>query len=177
MPSRRVSARSTRSRTVRIAALALAASALTGCTQTISMQPAPGANDPLCAAVMVRLPAAIANESREGTATAGEGFERTLERVWTDAQATAAWGSGGAVKLVCGVPDPGPVALPCSSWGGIDWLVDSSDLTNTRMITYGRSPATQVEFDPSRAQGAAVWDALASSLNEIPATKTCDVSG
>lgn len=149
---------------------------LSGCTQTISMQPAPDSNNPLCANVMVRLPDAIRNQSSERPTAAGANFQAELKRVWTDAQATAAWGANGAVTLVCGAPEPGPVALPCSSWGGIDWLVDASDPTITRMITYGRSPATQVEFDPSRAQGAAVWDALAIPLQEIPAEKTCETA-
>ncbi len=154
----------------------LAILALTGCTQTISMQPAPDSNNPLCADVMVRLPDSIQNVSRTDTAAVGEGFQPVLERVWTDAQATAAWGENGVVTLVCGVPEPGPVALPCSSSGGIDWLVDSSDPARTRMITYGREPATQVEFDRTQAFGAAIWDAIAMPLQAIPAHKTCETA-
>lgn len=149
---------------------------LAGCTQTISMKPAPDSNNPLCADVMVRLPDSIRNVSRSEAAAVGEGFQPVLKRVWTDAQSTAAWGKNGVVTLVCGIPEPGPVPLPCSSSGGIDWLVDASDPTRTRMITYGREPATQVEFDPTQAFGAAIWDELAMPLQEIPAHKTCEAS-
>lgn len=148
--------------------------ALTGCTQTISMRPAPDSNNPLCAEVMVLLPATISNAGGEMPTTAGDDFQRELKRVWTDAQATAAWGPNGVVTMVCGAPDPGPVALSCIGWGGVDWLVDASDPARNRMITYGRSPAVQVEFDPTKTHGSAVWDALARPIQAIPAHKTCE---
>ena len=50
---------------------------LTSCAPTIHLEPAANANDPLCAEVTVRLPDSIGDQAR----------------VWTDAQATAAWGT------------------------------------------------------------------------------------
>ena len=72
---------------------------LTGCTSTVSLEPAPDANDPACAEVTVRLPDDLAGQSRR----------------WTDAQATGAWGEPAAVLLTCGVEPPGPTTLPCQT--------------------------------------------------------------
>ena len=108
--------------------LAVLGFALTGCSTTISLEPAPQANDPACAAIMVRLPGDLANQ----------------QRVWTDAQSTAAWGSPTRIIMACGVTPPGPSTLKCVSLGGVDWLVDESDDPNFRITTYGRSPAVQL---------------------------------
>ncbi len=158
---------------IALATGSIAVFALTGCTQTITMRPAPDSNNPLCAEVMVRLPKFISNVGGETPTTGGEGFERELDRIWTDAQATAAWGKDGVVTLVCGVPEAGPVGLSCINWAGVDWLVDGSDPARNRMITYGRNPAIQVEFDPTKTHGSAVWDALAPYIKEIPQHKAC----
>ena len=145
--------------------LALAAViALTGCSTTVSMAPAPHANDPLCAEVMVVLPKAIGD----------------LDRVWTDAQATAAWsGSGGvAVALTCGLDAPAPTAdVPCSELGGVDWLVDDEDSPNLRMTTYGRQPAVEVYVNTSPETGGISSNqaliALAPMVRNIPAASNC----
>lgn len=104
---------------------------LTACAPTVALEPAPDANNPLCAEVTVRLPKSVVDQDRR----------------WTDAQATGAYGSDGktSVILSCGVAVPGPTAeLQCISLEGIDWLVDDSAAPNLRMTTYGRNPAVQV---------------------------------
>lgn len=111
----------------------LPAGALAGCAGTVSLQPADNADDPRCAAVTVRLPDTVAGQDRR----------------WTDAQATAAWGSPTSVILTCGVEEPGPSTLRCETVEGVDWLIDESrgeeDLYT--FTTFGRSPAVEVFLD------------------------------
>ena len=86
--------------------VAAAAVTLTGCSSTVSMTPAKGANDPACAAVTVRLPDAVDGQQRR----------------WTDAQATGAWQSDDGrttVLLTCGLEPPAPSMLPCQTAGGV----------------------------------------------------------
>lgn len=136
--------------------------ALVGCTPTVSMEPAKHANDPLCAEVMVRLPKAVGN----------------LDRVWTDAQATGAWGTPVAVALTCGFDAPAPTAeLQCVTLEGVDWLVDAEDTPNLRMTSYGRQPAVQIYVNTSPETGGISSNealrALAPMVRQIPATSGC----
>lgn len=115
-----------------LAVLALCVGAgLTGCSGTVSMQPAQGANDPACAEVSVRLPGSVAGEKRR----------------WTDAQATGAWGDPASVLLTCGVTPPGPTEAKCITLGGVDWIVDESQAPQYRVVSYGRVPAVEVFVD------------------------------
>ncbi|MGO1266988.1 MAG: DUF3515 family protein, partial [Microbacterium gubbeenense] len=93
-----------------LGALALIAVAA-GCTPTVHLETAPNANDPLCADVSVRLPQTIGDN----------------DRVWTDAQSTAAWGDPSVVLFTCGLEPPAPSTLQCVSFGGVDWLVDDAE--------------------------------------------------
>ncbi|MGO1307480.1 MAG: DUF3515 family protein, partial [Microbacterium gubbeenense] len=83
-----------------LGALALIAVAA-GCTPTVHLETAPSANDPLCADVSVRLPQTIGDN----------------DRVWTDAQSTAAWGDPSVVLFTCGLEPPAPSTLQCVSFG------------------------------------------------------------
>jgi hypothetical protein len=123
----------TRTRRILAALTAVAALALTGCAADVSLQPAADANNPACAAVMVRLPGDLDGQDRR----------------WTDAQSTAAWGSPSRVILSCGVTPPGPSTIKCVSLGGVDWLVDESEQPRFRITSYGRVPAVQVYLDSS----------------------------
>lgn len=134
--------------------------ALTGCSSTVALEPAPDANNPACAEVTVRLPDAIGD----------------LNRRWTDAQATGAYGDPTAVIISCGVEVPGPTAsLQCSTLAGIDWLVDDTLFPKVRMTTYGRNPAVQVFVDTSRIGGNEVLSntGLVSGISTIKATSNC----
>lgn len=139
---------------------ALALFALTGCSSTVALKPAPDANNPACAEVTVRLPNAMGD----------------LDRRWTDAQATGAYGDPTAVIVACGVEVPGPTAnLQCVTLDGIDWLVDDSQAPKMRMTTYGRNPAVQVFVD-TRIIGAnevLTNSSLVSGLRTIKATSQC----
>lgn len=119
------------------ALLAVGVALLAGCSTTIHLEPAADANNPICADVMVGLK--NANSIAD------------LDRRWTDAQATAAWGVEGdpsAIILRCGVTVPGPTSdLQCATLEGVDWLVDTSETPYLRLTTYGRDPAVQLYID------------------------------
>lgn len=134
-----------------------AALLLTGCASTVSMSPAPGANDPACAAVTVRLPDSVDGQQRR----------------WTDAQATGAWvdAEGAAtVLLTCGISTPGPSTLPCETAGGVDWLIDDAEAPNYRFTTYGRTPALEVYLDYDVVSARNVLDALGTAVQQLPST-------
>ncbi|MBW8764048.1 MAG: DUF3515 family protein [Microbacterium sp.] len=101
--------------------------ALAGCSTTVHVDPADDANNAACADVSVLLPDAIGD----------------LDRVWTDAQATGAWGDP-TVVLRCGVDVPAPSDLVCQTIGGVDWLVLAQEDERQRLVTYGRDPAVEV---------------------------------
>lgn len=110
----------------------VAAIGLTGCSTTVDMEPAQGANDAACAEVSVRLPDSVDGQSR----------------IWTDAQATGAWGNdGSAILLRCGVTPPGPTEAKCITLGGVDWIVDETQAPKYLVTTYGREPAVEVFID------------------------------
>jgi len=138
-------------------ALAAAAAVLTACTPTVHLEPAADANDPLCAEVSVRLPQTIAG----------------LDRVWTDAQATGAWGDPTTMLFRCGLESPAASALQCVSFGGVDWLVDDTDRPWLRMTTFGRTPAAQVYVDTTKVSGDAALDALKLPVGTLPETGKC----
>ena len=117
--------------TVALALLVAGVAALSGCSSTVAVEAAPGADDPRCAEVMVRLPDDLGDRPRR----------------WTDAQSTAAWGDPTTVQLACGVPPLGPSELPCVTVDGVDWVVDDSRAPLYRITTYGREPAIQLIID------------------------------
>lgn len=141
-----------------VAASALLLTAVTGCSGVVALSAAASANDPGCAAIIVRLPEDL-----------GDGL--TLRQ--TDAQATAAWGDPSAVILRCGVTPPGPTTTPCVEADGVDWLVDDSQAPTYVFTTYGRTPATEVVVDSTRASGDVVLSALAGPVSQVEQQRTC----
>lgn len=130
---------------------------LSGCAPTVHLEPAPAANDPLCAEVTVRLPDAVGDQAR----------------VWTDAQATAAWGTPNSVLLTCGLEAPAPTTLQCVTLGGVDWIVDESETPNLRLTTYGRTPAAQVYVNTTALSADTVLQSLAGAIQQLPQTEEC----
>jgi hypothetical protein len=122
--------------------------AITGCAPTVNIDPAPLANTPECANMIVRLPDTLAE----------------LPRRTVNAQATAAWGDPVAVIVRCGLELPPPNPLPCAEVSGIDWLRDDSDAPNFVFTTYGFDPATEVIVDSTRVSGTAVLQELARAI-------------
>lgn len=127
---------------------------LTGCSTTVSMQPAAAANDPGCAAAMVQLPDTVDGQPRR----------------WTDAQATGAWGAPTTVLLTCGVDVPAASTLPCQTVDSVDWLIDDSEAPNYRFTTFGRSPAVEVYLDYDVVSARSVLDALGSAMRQLPSS-------
>lgn len=124
-------------RTVIGAALALATlgTLLTGCSPIVALDPAPNANDPACADVIVRLPARLEN----------------LPRRETNAQATGAWGDPAEILLRCGVTVPTASDLPCVETDtGFQWLRDDSKAPTYVFTSYGRTPAIAVVIDQTK---------------------------
>mgnify|MGYP003556664411 FL=1 len=134
------------------AIVVVAGSLLAGCSSTVSMQPAPDANNPLCADVTVKLPNRIG----------------TLERQYTDAQATGAWGDPTGVLLSCGVPVPPPTTMPCQTFKGVDWIIDESQLPQYTATTYGRDPAVEVVIDGTAVSGSIALEDLANAVQSLP---------
>ena len=138
-----------------VAAVAL----LAGCSTTVHLEPAVDANNPGCASVAVLLPDNVG------------GFDR----VWTDAQATGAWGDP-TIALRCGVEPPAPSALVCTSLGGVDWLVLDQEDARQRLVTYGREPAIEVTIKRGEEiDFATIVDQLSSNIQAglAPATAKC----
>ncbi|WP_336642651.1 DUF3515 domain-containing protein [Microbacterium sp. MMO-113] len=139
-------------------AIALAAG-LTGCSTTVHLEPAADANDPACANVSVLLPDSVGG----------------YERVWTDAQATGAWGDP-TVVLRCGVEPPAPSDLVCTTLGGVDWLVLEQEEERQRLVTYGREPAVEVIIRRGeQVDFQSIVDSLSSNIQSglAPATAQC----
>lgn len=146
----------------RLAALAgtvTLAAALSACSTTIHLEPADDANAPGCADVSVLLPDSVGG----------------LDRVWTDAQSTGAWGAP-TVVLRCGVEPPAPSALVCTTLGGVDWLVLEQESERQRLVTYGREPAVEVSIRRGeQIDFQAIVDTLSQSIQPglAPATAEC----
>lgn len=139
-------------------AIALAAG-LAGCSTTVHLEPADDANDPACANVSVLLPDSVGG----------------YERVWTDAQATGAWGDP-TVVLRCGVEPPAPSDLVCTTLGGVDWLVLEQEEERQRLVTYGREPAIEVIIRRGeQVDFQSIVDSLSSNIQSglAPATAQC----
>lgn len=123
----------------RLAATLGAVLLLAGCAPIVALQPADDANNPDCAAVIVRLPETVGG----------------LALRQTDAQSTAAWGEPDSVLLFCGVDVPAASELPCID-KGIFWLRDDSEDTVWKFTTFGRDPAITVIVDRDIASGPGV---------------------
>ncbi|MCQ1953006.1 MULTISPECIES: DUF3515 domain-containing protein [Arthrobacter] len=138
------------------AVLVLSAVAAAGCSPVASVNPAPDAANPDCAAVMVALPDEIAGYALRDT----------------DSQSTAAWGNPSRAILKCGVPVPGPTTDPCASVNGIDWILREGEDTWTA-TTYGREPAVEVLFDPNEVASSTLLVQLQNAVSKIEPTSQC----
>lgn len=139
------------------AALAMGTLALSGCTATVSLDPAADANNPACADVVVRLPDSIEN----------------LTKRTTNSQSTAAWGEPTGVIFRCGLAPVTVSKLTCVTTSDIDWLVDDSNKPSYRFVTFARKPAVEVIVDSTKVSGVTALDELASAVGQIPATDRC----
>jgi hypothetical protein len=134
------------------AGLVISTVALTGCSSIVALHPAPDANNPDCAAVIVRLPDEVGG----------------LAKRQTDAQATGAWGDPDAVVLTCGVEVPVASELPCID-KGVFWLRDDSNESYWKFTSFGRDPAVDVVVDRDIVSGpGVVLDDLENAVSFTP---------
>jgi Protein of unknown function (DUF3515) len=108
----------------------------------LHVTPAPHADAPACAQIMLNVPIELAGLPKRGT----------------DGQATAAWGETDPVVMRCGVDPPPPTTDRCvtvtgSDGKGTDWLsVPATDGSGGWVLTsYGRRPAVEVRVPASVA--------------------------
>lgn len=135
---------------------------------TVQVPAAPGAADPVCADVMLSLPAEVLG----------------MERVETSSQATAAWGDGDqTVVMRCGATPPGPTTDQCTTLADgegveVDWIVREVEDEDEVLLytTYGREPAIDVTVPraaaPDQPSGAAL-DLTQAVTRNIEATERC----
>lgn len=149
--------RRSRSFVVATATLGLVTVGLTACAGDVPMQPAPNANDPACADVIVRLPDTVAG----------------LERRTTNAQSTGAWGSPAGVLLTCGIEPSGPTTDDCVNVNGVDWIIGRDNAPLYRFEAYGRDPGLVVIVDSERASGTETVVDLGAVVSLLPQTRAC----
>jgi Protein of unknown function (DUF3515) len=130
--------------------------AATACSPVVEVKPAEDAANPGCAPMMVILPEFVADFPRRETSS----------------QATAAWGEPSRVILRCGVAAPGPTTDQCVNVNGIDWVLREGEGTWTA-VTYGRTPATELVFDPDEVAESTILVDLADAAAKIPQTDRC----
>ncbi len=129
---------------------------LSGCSPIANVQPADDAGNPLCAEMMVVLPPEISEQQKRQT----------------NSQATAVWGDPAQLVLRCGVTPPPPSTDPCVSVNGVDWLAKEGEESWT-LTTYGRTPATELVFDPNVIPSSTVLATLSSAASKIPSQRSC----
>lgn len=144
-------------RLVGIALVIAATGGLAACAAVYPMDPAPDANDPACADVIVRLPDTVAG----------------LERRTTNAQSTGAWGDPAAVLLYCGIESSGPTTDECVSVNGVDWIIDRTRAPLYRFEAYGRSPGLEVVVDSELVSGTEAVIALGPVAKLLPQERQC----
>lgn len=145
----------------------LAILALSACSTTVGLDPAPNASDPICARMLLATPGEIG------------GFDRAK----TTAQATTAWSDGSSFR--CGLEQPGPSTDRCITVAGIDWL--SLDAGDERVpanggdgtwtfLSYGRTPTVEIVITTEAVGAGTVTDTLAQfspALSLVPAEREC----
>lgn len=115
------------------------AGATAACAPALSVDVAPDATNPVCASVILALPAELAD----------------APRLSTSSQATAAWGEPAApIVLRCGVDPLPPTTDTCvtatdAAGGSVDWVAvegtaDADGRAGWTFTTYGRDPAVEV---------------------------------
>jgi hypothetical protein len=126
--------------------------ALAGCSPVVSMTPAADfANDPGCAAAIVRMPGTLGDYALRNT----------------DAQGTAAWGEPTVALLYCGVPVPQASDLPCVEIEGIFWLREEVD-AGLAFTTYGRDPAVRLVLDDDALNPGIALNDIARAVSYLP---------
>ncbi|WP_164992393.1 DUF3515 family protein [Streptomyces sp. L2] len=117
---------------------------------------AKGAGDAHCRQVTRKAPERLAGKERRSVGLAG----------------VVVWG-GQDVILRCGVTAPTVTKDPCFEADGVDWVLDARQSTPERqvLVTFGRTPATQVAIRPG---GVPTDEALLDLSHLVTATPKTD---
>ncbi|MDX2591554.1 DUF3515 family protein [Streptomyces sp. WI03-4A] len=136
---------------------ALTVHALTGADADAGLQPAKASGAPHCRRITDTAPSSLGGLPRRGSSLAG----------------VAVWGQQDII-LRCGVTPPHLTPDPCFAVDGVDWIIDRAQSTGTRkvIVSYGRTPATQVVFDGRGHTDAALVD-LSKLIAPIRQTSHC----
>ena len=146
-----------------LAALLPLAAALTGCSSAVVTQPAEDANNPACAAAMLRTPEEISGQHRRTTTSQG----------------VTAYGEPASIIVTCGVAVPGPTSERCLSVDGVDWiLTESTDPAASpshtwTATTYGTEPALRVVLDADRIPSSDALPSLKAAAETLSKTRSC----
>ncbi|MFC9175610.1 hypothetical protein [Streptomyces sp. NPDC057107] len=75
----------------------------------------------------------------------------------------------------CGVTELGPTVDPCFAAEGVDWVVDTARSSDNKkvIVTYGRTPATEVTVTHSLKAADEVLVELSALIAPIPQTSEC----
>ncbi|WP_250444539.1 DUF3515 family protein, partial [Actinotalea sp. C106] len=140
-----------------------------GCATPVTVPVAPAAADPLCAEVVLALPADL-----EG-----------LERLRTGSQATVAWGDRSSpVVLRCGVEPLGPTTDQCVAADdgstSVDWVAvsgpeDAEGGADWLFTTYGREPAVEVSVpaEVTSERSTSFLLDLGPAIEQVEQTRFC----
>lgn len=128
----------------------------------VVVSPAPHAHDPICADVILDLPAELAG----------------LKKAPTTAQAARAFvGDGVAIVVQCGLAPPPPNTEHCMTMEtgsfSVDWLSLPADDGSWTFITYGRDPAVQITVPPDVSFTDTELAAVSQAVSRIEAVTTC----
>lgn len=148
---------------LRLALLVAGALALAGCAPVVTLPAAEDAADPGCADVVVSLPAEIGADS----------LPEPLERRDVSSQGSAAYGEPSAVTLRCGMPEPAPSTERCITVGDVDWLLLGQEDDVWTLVSYGRSPATEVVIDTKVTSSSSALEALSPAVARTELVRTC----
>ncbi|MGW5280469.1 DUF3515 family protein [Streptomyces collinus] len=136
---------------------ALAVHTLTGEDADAGLQPAKASGAPHCRRITDTAPTPLGGLPRRASGLAG----------------VAVWGQQDII-LRCGVTPPHLTPDPCFAVDGVDWIIDRAQSTGTRkvIVSYGRTPATQVVFD-GRGQTDVALIELSRLIAPIRQTSHC----
>lgn len=143
---------------------AAAALALAGCAPVVNLPPAEDAADPGCASVVVSLPEELGAES----------LPEPLERRDTSSQGSAAYGDPASITLRCGMPEPAPSTERCITVGEVDWLLLGQEDDVWTLVSYGRSPATEVIIDTKVTSSSSALEALSPAVARTELVRSCE---
>ncbi|WP_333772443.1 DUF3515 family protein [Streptomyces sp. IBSBF 3136] len=139
------------------AGAALAVHAFTGTDADAGLQPAKASGAPHCRRITDTAPTPLGGLPRRDSSLAG----------------VAVWGKQDIV-LRCGVTPPHLTPDPCFAVDGVDWIIDRAQSAGTRkvIVSYGRTPATQVVFNGPVQTDAALVE-LSKLIAPIRQTYHC----